>query len=467
MSIRMLSRWAACTAACLMVACGGGGDTGGGIGGTGGGGGGGIGGTGVSVGTITAFGSVWVNGVEFSSSGTVIKRDDSTVTQSDLRVGMVARVNGSIAGKSADTISVDSAAKGFVESVNGTTQIVLMGQTITIDGATVIENNQRPAAGDYAEVHGLVVADGQIAAGFIERKAAPATPPFAVKGVVKGHVAGGSNFAIGNLAVTVPSSAITSDMPAGSWNGLQVEVKGTACSGRPVCATLTASKVEPADLQGNIAEAELEGFVTVLNADGFNLGAQKVVTNGSTLFSGGVAGDIVVGTKVEVEGSVSAGVFTAAKVSFRESIRIEALVAAKSGNTLTLTGLSGIAIETNSLTRFKNTPLASINVGNYLRVRGRPGSANNVVATEVEVQNGGNTSRVILQAAASALARPAVTLLGIAIDTSAIGSFKDINDNAITADQFFASTAVGKLIKARGTLGGSTITWNQEIQLED
>src|SRR5262245_66428647 len=81
------------------------------IGACGGGGGGGIGGTGasspdVSVGTITAFGSVWVNGVEFSSNGTVIKRDDNSVTQGELRVGMVARVDGSISAKTASTIVV-------------------------------------------------------------------------------------------------------------------------------------------------------------------------------------------------------------------------------------------------------------------------------------------------------------------------------------------------------------------------
>jgi hypothetical protein len=93
----------------------------------------------VSIGTITEFGSVWVNGVEFKSSSATIKIDDTVHPESDLRVGMVARVDGSISGASATAISVSSAAKGFVESVTGN-QLVVMGQTIVTDSSTTIPN---------------------------------------------------------------------------------------------------------------------------------------------------------------------------------------------------------------------------------------------------------------------------------------------------------------------------------------
>ncbi len=58
--------------------------------------GGGIGGTGISQGSITAFGSVWVNGVEFDTSNASILRNGSSVTQSDLAIGMVVTVDGSV-----------------------------------------------------------------------------------------------------------------------------------------------------------------------------------------------------------------------------------------------------------------------------------------------------------------------------------------------------------------------------------
>ena len=456
--------------ALLLSACGGGGD--GGIGGTGGGGNGL--GTDVSVGTITAFGSVWVNGVEFKSSTASITIDDNPHPESDLRVGMVARVDGSIAGAAADTIRVESAVKGRVESVTGTSQMVVMGQTVLLDAATRFENGVRPTAGDYVEVHGLVLGDGQISAGFVERKTVLATPPFVVHGIVKGHAAGATTFTIGTLGVTLGAGAITNDMPGGSWNGLQVEVKGSTCAGTPPaapCGTLTASKVEPDGPQGNIAKIELEGFVTQLNPDGFNLGTQRVVTTGAA-FVGGLASEVVVGSKVEVEGSLAGGVLTAVKVSLRENIRFEANIAGLTGTTLTLQGLPGITIETNAQTQFKNRTLGQLAVGNNLRIRGRPGSNNTVVATEVEFRSTAPDTRVILQAVASAVANPNVTLLGFVVDTTGIpdSQFKDVNDAVIGRTAFFQQAAPGRLIKARGTLSGNTIVFGAqdgEIQFED
>lgn len=451
-----------------LAACGGDG----GIGGTGGGGG--AFSADVSVGTITAFGSVWVNGVKFESSTATIKIDDNPHPESDLRIGMVARVDGSITNASATSISVESAVKGRVESVTGTAQMVVMGQAVFIDSATRFENGLRPTAGDYVEVHGLVVADGQISAGFVERKSTPADPPFVVHGIVRNHAAGGTSFTIGTLSVTLGAGALINDMPGGSWNGLQVEVKGSTCAGTPpaaACGTLTAGKVEPDGPQGNIAKIELEGFVTQLNANGFNLGAQPVVTTGA-VFVGGLSSEVVVGSKLEVEGALSGGILTATKVSLRENIRFEANIASIAGTSLTLQGLPGITVETNSLTQFKNRPLNQLAVNNNLRIRGRPGSGNTVIATEVEHRSDQPDSRVILQAVASAVATPNVTLLGMVVDTTNIpdGEFKDANDTVISRTAFFAQAAPGKLIKARGTLSGTNVVFGAQdgqIELED
>lgn len=454
--------------AAVVVACGGGG-----------GGEGGIGGTGtadVSVGSITAFGSVWVNGVEFkTSAGTTIRIDDTVHPESDLRVGMVARVDGSIANATASAITVDSAIKGYVESV-AAGQMVVMGQVVITGSGTAIANGPI-AAGQYVEVHGEVAAEGTIVAGFIERKAALASPPFVVTGFVRNHSAGGSTFSIGNLAITLGAGAVTNDMPSGSWNGLLVEVKGTACAGNPpasnVCGTLTASKVEPEGVRGDVARIEVEGFVTSFtSASSFTVGSQSVVTTAATVFDGGTAADIVLGAKLEVEGSLSNGVLTATKVSFRENVRFEANIASLNGTSLTLARLPGITVETNALTEFKDRTLNQLAVGNNLRIRGRPGAGNTVIATEVEFRNATPDTRVIIQAVASAVANPTVTLLGFVIDTSGIPNdeFKGANDAVIGRTAFFAAAAPGRLIKARGTLVGNVIVFGAqdgEIELED
>jgi len=55
-----------------------------------------------------------------------------------------------------------------------------MGQTVLVDDRTRFENNVQPAWEISPKCNGLVVADGTISGGFIEKKNAP-FPAFEVK----------------------------------------------------------------------------------------------------------------------------------------------------------------------------------------------------------------------------------------------------------------------------------------------
>ena len=469
MSIKTIATLVATAATLLLSACGGGGSDAG----PPAGGGGGASATAVSYGTITQFGSVWVNGIEFSTGNASFRIDDNPGVESDLRVGMVVRVDGSITGKTASTVTVDDAIKGRVEQVLDANRMVVMGQTVQVDNQTRFGNGVVPVLGDYVEVHGQAVSDGTVAAGFVEKKNTLAVPPFAVKGFVKNHNAATQTFAVGNLLVNY-AGAVVNDMPGGSWNGQLTEVKGSTCAGNPVCGTLTASKVEPSGLRiAAIAQAEVEGFVTSLSANGFVVGNQTVVTTASTVFAGGLLTDIAVGTKVEVEGAISAGVLTAVKVSLRDNVRLEADVATvnAAGGSLTLAGLPGVTVTVNSLTEFKGglTSLAALSSPNHLRIRGRLGVGNTVIATELERRSTSSDVRVILQAPVSAISgTSSVTLLGVVANTASVADneFKDVSDTPIGRAAFYAAIKVGSLVKARADLGGTGLVWNQ-VEIED
>jgi Domain of unknown function (DUF5666) len=447
--------------------------------------GGGTGGTGAtgsapatSFGTITDFGSVFVNGVEFSTSGAIITLDGTPVTQNELRRGMVVTVSGSRSGSSgnATRIEVDDAVKGFVEAKADANHWTVMGQTVLVDDQTRFENGIVPASDDFAEVHGLVNADGVIAAGFIEKKNGPPFPAFEVKGFVKNHNDIAKTFQIGALTVNYAAANIN-DMPnpANSWNGLLVEAKGTTCAGTPPttpCGTLNADKVEPSGPQmQNAPEFEIEGFVTSLTSTSdFVVGAQRVVTTGTTRFEGGTADDIAVGVKLEVEGVLAGGILTATKVEFKDSIKLEGNVANLGANSFSLTGLPGITITANSQTEFKGgiNGLGDLANGNHVRVRGRLGTGTNVIASEIERRS--PDSRVELQGPIQSITgvspNQIVTILGVAIDTTGV-VFEDVDDNVITRAEFFAQAVVGTLVKARGNLGGGgMVTWS-EMELED
>lgn len=435
------------------------------------GGDGGIGGTGISYGGITAFGSVWVNGVEFNTSTAVFKLDGNTVTQSALRVGMVVLVDGSVTAKTALDVTVDEALKGRVEQVIDANQMVVMGQLVRIDNLTQFENHVVPVAGDIAHVHGLVVADGIVGAGYIEKQAVAGAPPFAVKGFVKNHNAGAQTLVIGTLTVSY-AGADVSDMPAGSWNGKVVQVKGTACAGAPVCGTLTASKVAPNGPQvSNISEAEFEGFVTATTGNGFVLGAQTVVTNASTVYQNGVAADAVLGARLEVEGAIAGGVFTASKVSFRDDVRLEADVASVNSSQITLAGLPGVAVQFNALTVFKGksgiNAISGLMATHHLRIRGRASGAT-VEATEVELRSTSSDSRVTLQGPTTRVAAPSLSVMGVVIDTAPVADseFKGLGGGTVGRSTFFNSLAVGDTLKAQGTLTGASVVWDQ-LERED
>ena len=454
--------------------------------------GGGTGGTGISYGSVTGFGSIFVNGVEFSTSGATIRRDDMSINESELRKGMIVEVQGSImSGTSgaATAVRVEEAVRGPVESKTGTASagtLVVLGQTVQVDNATLIDNNVPDfaaiAAGMLLEVHGHRRADGAIAATFIERKTTPVV--FEVRGTVANHNAGAQTFSIGALTVNY-GTAIINDMPMPSgsnWNNLFVEVKGMICASNPVCGTLTATKVEPEGLgMADAANAEIEGFVTALvSTSDFTVNSQRVRTTGSTVFSGGLQSEIAVGVKLEVEGSLAGGVLTAAKVKFEESVKLESN-AIVSGSTITLEAIPGVTVTANAFTEFKNTTatatnLASLN-GRNVRIRGRASGATSVIATEIEDRGSSNPNGdAILQGtvAKSDVSNPTFIILGVTVNTSSLSlaDFRDVNDNAVGSNAFFnALSANGGLVKAKGRLPAAVNAFLagtlREVELED
>jgi hypothetical protein len=457
---------AAVAAALLLTACGGGGGIGGtgtGDGGTGGGGGGGIGGTGVAYGEITGFGSVWINGVRYDTSNASFRLGDDTVSQSDLRVGMVARVEGS--GTTATVVTVDDAVKGRVEAV-AADSLVVMGQTVRIDAQTRFEDGVRPALGDFVEVHGLPVAPGVLAASYIERESVPDLP-FEVTGYVSAHDTAARRLTIGTLVVDY-SGARVSDMGSGSWEGLLVEVEGMVCAGSPVCGTLTATEVEPAGPRiASSPKAEVEGYVSALNPDGFDLGGLRVVVGPSTRYEDGLPTDLVVGARVEVEGPITDGVMAATKVEFDDSVEIEGDVASIAGDRLTIAGLPGVEVQVTSFTELDGlSSLGGLSVGDHVRIEGRPAGDQLVVAVELERDDA--DTRIELEAPVQAFADPTVTLLGVTIDTTgwSDSAFRD-EDVVIGRSAFFAALSEGRLVKARGDLANDGIaTWDR-LELED
>jgi hypothetical protein len=283
----------------------------------GGGGGGGdtagvdTGGTGAfSSGRISGFGSVIVNGVRYEDNAARIGDDDGDVVlgPNDLRLGMVVRVQaGAITAGSGDTlpsatatsITVESQTKGPVESKTAPDTLVVFGQTVKVDAATVFEEGLTFAAiapGNILEVSGFADAAGVVTATRIERE--NNANEFKVRGTIANHDAAARTFTIGTAKFIYPTSA---RLPSAALqNGLFVRVRTQTVA--DANGNWVANRIDLRNAFEDRSEAEVEGILVstggVLSVNGITLDVSRLAAGAATA---------LVGRRVEAEGQIVNG----------------------------------------------------------------------------------------------------------------------------------------------------------------
>ena len=346
----------------FMMACGGGGGGGGGVSG-------GIGGSGftaVSVGSVSATGSITVNGVRYQTTGAAVKRDDSaSFSEADLKVGLVVEVNGQVnadgVNGTATAVTVLTAVQGPVDQIApGTNNLTVMGQPVAIDDQTLFDDSIQPndlsglSLNDIVEVSGTVDPNGTIRAMRIEIKSATETLK-KVRGFVDSVSVPTQTFTINGLTIDF-STAVENDFGAnGPPVSAFVSVRGTSpLAGDTLIATVVDDETRSF---ANETNAEIEGFITAAAGSTYTLvsgaGTFQFQTDAGTIFEGGVAGDLVVGLKVEVGGAFSGGVMIADKVSIQDGIRLREVTINTvnvAERTFTLVELSALVLRLNDQT---------------------------------------------------------------------------------------------------------------------
>lgn len=442
---------------------------------------GGIEGTGLAVGVISGFGSVIVNGVRYDTSDATITVDDSPGSESDLAVGQVIVLTGSVDDDgttgTADTIDFDAEVEGPIASIAADGHsFVVLGQSVLIDDDTVYDNSLALPlqVEDEIEVSGFRQADGTILATRIETQ----TPgsELEVKGTVVNLDAASLVFNVGTLTVDY-SAATLEDFPGGEiGEGDPVEVHGTGFNAQN---QLEATRVEFEDdgIDGEDGDhAEIEGLITrFAGAADFDVSGQAVVTSPGTEFEGGTAADLALDVRVEVEGEFNtSGVLVADKVEVKtaSSVRIETTVDAVDDAAGTVTVFGDLLIKTDSRTQFEDSSdldlerfsVSDINIGDFLEIRGAedPSNSSGLIASRLERDDPDPDSR--LRGVVASFSRPVIVILGVDIDTGG-AQFRDENDQELTADQFFDRLNTGDAIQVDGTWNGNTLVAD-EIEFE-
>jgi hypothetical protein len=308
------------TVVLIVIACGGGG---GGITTAGGG----VSGTGSSTGTVTAFGSIWVNGIEYdTTSAEITVNGNKNATQDDLKIGMKVTVK--TINNIASSIEYDSEVKGEVKN-KGAASFEVLKQTVKVNTQTeyCLENEQINCTfsfadlsnGDFVEVSGYFDSEKNIVATMVKKEDLD-PGQYQVKGIVSSlDKSIPKNFKINGLTVYYSVD------PPGIADGVLVKVIGTLNAPDELAAT----KVEVEDTHASPGKkVSLEGIVTeiILRVGSqvtFIVNGQPVLVNEQTLFEGEGnpdADSIVLNVKVEVEGTVNiSGVLVATEVNIEDT----------------------------------------------------------------------------------------------------------------------------------------------------
>lgn len=305
-------------ASLILTGCGGGGD-GGSIGGSA---------SSTSVGSISGFGSVIVNGVRFDDSAARVTDDsDNSISASSLGLGMTVEVSGSVNDDgtgSASSINVFSEVQGPISNLNvaaGTFSI--LGFDITVSGATVFEDFAGLSAlvnGNIVEVHGSRSGNA-ITATRIERKTPGAGDTLIkIRGQISGLNATTSTFTIGTVTVNYAGAQVSPNTGALAEGGF-VKVRSTlSATGN----TVTATRIQVVGSRpfgfADSGKSELEGVVSdFVSLSDFKIGG-IAVNAANAIFVRGQSASIANGTRLEVKGVYNNNVITASKVKFEDGV---------------------------------------------------------------------------------------------------------------------------------------------------
>jgi hypothetical protein len=425
----------------------------------------------LSIGTVTGFGSIIVNGEHFDESGATVLIDErperpTQASVAALRLG--TRVELEHRDRRITTATVGSALIGPVTSVSGS-GFMALGQTVRVDATparpTVFDGFTSLidlATGAVVEVHGERASSGEIFATRVQLRQADLN---VVRLVGTATNVSGRSFTIGALAVNATDATI---LPAATSlsNGDRVAVWTDVPYGGGV---LAAKIVRIGGIQiADNAPLTLEGPIEAhQSASAFRVGGVRVDA-GSAAFVGGTAADLENGRPVRVRGAYANGVLSATTVEFLQPVQV----------TASLTGPMTDFVDAGNLFRIRDaqarvTPqttyvgggAANLGTGVSVRLEG-PVINGTVEATTLEfLAVPADAQRVVLGAVATA---PSAAAADGSRTFRIDGLTEEVRTTAGTTYRNGASAdvAIGRQLRVRGTMQGSLLVAD-EVEFMD
>ncbi|MGD8568388.1 MAG: DUF5666 domain-containing protein [Gammaproteobacteria bacterium] len=337
-----------------------------------------------TVGEISGFGSIFVNGVEFNTDNAAVTIDGLASGEANLAVGMVVTVNGTVNADgvtgTASTVTAKTEVEGLVFANNYTNTgggtINVMGQTIHISHDTQFKSEIGTIAtleelvplSTVVEISGYSDGKGDIYATYVKAVESGTASEVKLHGIVSnltGDATSGS-FGIGDTNIVVRYNADTTFeyMAVGDLaNGLYVSVESGGYSSGSSDVLAKEIHTEQLNAESEGSEVEIQGVVTdaggvAADSGQFELNGRVVQYDAMTQFEGGDTTAIANEVRLDVSGTVqSDNSILANEIKFREESdnEIEGNVDSVGNNSLVINdGVTTVTVTVNELTKYED-----------------------------------------------------------------------------------------------------------------
>jgi hypothetical protein len=446
------------------------------------------------VGIVKSFGpnleSIVINDASYDATDNMLEVivDGVPATLGDLDVGNVVRVAATTDddGVTAIATSIEQIndlegpiEAGSIDTAAGT--FVVLGQTVRVVAATLFDDDIMPASllglsdEDEVEISGRFDGAGVFVATRVEFD--DDAGDFEITGTISNLDTANLRFDI-NAQTVDYSSATLEDFDSGMLaDGDLVEVYGDTIN---AAGELVAQRVEneAPEFDGDDGDlAELEGYITrFVSATDFDVAGFPVTTTNGTVYEDGTDTDLALGVRVDVEGQLNAdAVLVADEIEFEDGeddsdVEISATVDAvdSAAGTFEVLGLTvvvraGTIFEDDSDADLAAFGLSDLNVGDFVETV-LVSTDQGLEAIVVARDEADDESSV--QGPVDMISNPQLSILGVAVETTASTEFEDADETPVSATAFFDLVEVGDIVEATGAWNGTALI-AEEVEFED
>lgn len=414
-----------------------------------------------SKGVITNFGSVYVNGVRFSTDDTTVSTDDNDdANEDDLDVGMNVTVQGRKTAdgsiSTASHIDYNVHAEGPIESISlSDNQIVVLGQVYQVDSRTVFEDKlfSELKVADVVEISAIRSADETWLATHIETSDAADT--YKLIGEIANLDESDQTFNVGSVSVDFSQAVIEGTLANGAL------VKISSAQGL-VDGVIVADEVELKDDNSNSDKLALDGIISSLSETQFVIAGKTVQWDENTQFRAGNSDDLNVGIRVKIGGTELDGNLVASVIRFDKQgeIEVKGVIQAIDLESNTLTVLDTVflvdeysQLKDDSDLDIRRFRLDLLSIGDLVEIEAFSNGENLIVKTlereETDASRDNDDAEAEIKGKVIAIDGQTIELQGAIVTTGEFTEY-ELGDSDVSADVFFAQLLAGDWIEVEG-----------------